>query len=644
MCGFAGIAWRDGQAPDGIEARVERMGRSIRHRGPDSDGLLAAGFARVGFKRLSIIDLATGDQPVSNESGSVQVLLNGEIYNHLELRRGLEQRGHVFRSHSDAEVLPHLYEEHGLDFLTLLNGMFALCLCDHETKRLYLCRDRLGIKPLFYAERGSRLVFGSELKALLASGLVERELDRSRILGYLDSFSCAAPHTLVQGVKKLLPGEFLEYGTGHAPRLTRYYRLPVPGPSSSHDGAPDLEALDALLEDSVRRQLVADVPVGISLSGGLDSSLLTLYAARQRLSDLRLFTIDFPSTPAEEMENARAVARRFEIEHVVLSATTDDFLAQAPRMVWLNDEPVADPAFYPALKVAEAASSVVKVLLSGTGADELFAGYGHYTLTRKKEIFTTLPAWLRRMPPLRAALRRPEEELAALDAYGRSRFAWHALAMSHLGPADRRALEAHLPESLAPREALHSAFEACAGAHALDQQLYVDTVTYLPDQLLPVLDRSTMGASIEGRVPYLDHRLCEAALGIRGPFKLGARSALGTGRTPKALLRALAGELPPDVLSRKKVGFPNAVLEWLDAGLGECLPTILATPGSFAAEHLPTPWLRGMLRSRESMRASWRVLYPVLVLQIWYELFVRADLDSAPTVGLRELFGVTGRG
>jgi asparagine synthase (glutamine-hydrolysing) len=642
MCGWVGIAWRDGVAPEDVAARVARMGRSIRHRGPDSDGLIAAEFARIGFKRLSIIDLASGDQPVSNESGSVQVFLNGEIYNHQELRADLERRGHRFRSHSDAEVLPHLYEEHGLDFLAQLNGMFAICVHDREKQRIFLCRDRLGIKPLFYAERGSRLVFGSELKAILASGLVERTLDPQRILGFLDSFTCPAPHTLVRGVNKLMPGEFLEFGPGCAPRLTRYYRLPVPERASAE--APRLEELDALLEDSVRRQLVADVPVGVSLSGGLDSSLLTLYAARQERSDLRLFTIHFPTTPAEELANARAVARRFEIEHVVLSATTDDFLTHAARMVWFNDEPVADPAYYSAMKVAEAAATQVKVLLSGTGADELFAGYGHYALTRKKQLFAALPEWMQRAPLTRALLRRPAEELAALSTYRASGFAWHALAMSQLAPHDRRALEAHLPRSHDPYEALRAAFRASAAAHPLDQQLYADTTTYLPDQLLPVLDRSTMGASIEGRVPYLDHRLCEAALRIHGPFKLGARRANGNGKTPKALLRALSGELPPGVLQRKKVGFPNAVLEWLDAGLGACLPAILRARDSFAAEHLPRAWLEGLVRSRDSMRANWRVLYPILVLQIWYELFVRRDGEDAPDVGLQELFAEGARG
>ncbi|NOT29284.1 MAG: asparagine synthase (glutamine-hydrolyzing) [Planctomycetes bacterium] len=636
MCGLAGIAWWQGGAPEGVETRVERMARSIRHRGPDSDGWIEADFARIAFKRLSIIDLATGDQPVSNESGSVQVFLNGEIYNHLELRGELERRGHQFRSRSDAEILPHLYEEHGIGFLSHLNGMFAICLCDHERRKLFLCRDRLGIKPFFYAERAGRLVFGSELKSILASGLVERELDESRILAFLNSFTCPAPHTMVRGVKKLLPGEFLEVGFDGAPRLTRYYRLPIPEHTST--GAPDLEELDSLLEDSVRRQLVADVPVGVSLSGGLDSSLLTLYAARQERSDLRLFTISFPSTPVEEIENARAVAARFEIEHVVLSATTDDFLAHAPRMVWFNDEPVADPAYYSAMKVAEAASAEVKVLLSGTGADELFAGYGHYTLTRKKELFAALPSFVQRSSLVRGLVRRPTEELDALCSYGRSSFAWHALAMSSLTPADRRTLEAHLPGSQDPHESLRAAFASNGSVHPLDQQLYADTVTYLPDQLLPVLDRSTMSASIEGRVPYLDHRLCEAALRIHGPYKLGAGVRFGSGRTPKALLRALAGELPPEVLRRKKVGFPNAVVEWLDSGLGECLPRILAARGSFAAEYLPGPWLSGLVRSRESMRANWRVLYSILVLQIWFELFLRLDLEEAPAVGLQELF------
>lgn len=635
MCGFAGIAWGGAEAPSDVERRVARMGRTILHRGPDSEGRIEARFAQVTFRRLSIIDLETGDQPVSNEAGSVQVLLNGEIYNHRELRRELERRGHRFRSRSDAEVLPHLYEEYGLEFLQHLNGMFALCVVDHERGTVHLARDRLGIKPLFWSHVGGRLVFGSELKALLASGLVERRLDEGGVLAFLSSFTCPGANTLIAGVKKLLPGERLELARDGGIRFERYYRLPRPDAATAR--APDMEELDALLADSVRLQLEADVPVGISLSGGLDSSLVTMYAARARHPDLKLFTICFPSTPREELDSARAVARLYELEHVELSATASDFLADAPRVIWQNDEPVADPAYYSATQVAEAASAEVKVLLSGTGADELFAGYGHYWLTAKKDLWAALPGALQ-APWAWRWLGRAPTELAALASHSRSRLDWHALATLHLDPDDRRRLEGHLEGSRDPLEALRMAFDECPGADPLDQQLYADLVTYLPDQLLPVLDRSTMGASIEGRVPFLDHRLCEAALRIHGPFKLGASRRSAGGRTPKALLRKLGRGLPREVLTRRKIGFPNAVIEWLDTGLGDCLPEILRAPGSFAAEYLPRAWLDSLMVSREAMRAHWAVLHSILVLQVWHELFVRRDLTEAPEVGLRELF------
>lgn len=633
MCGFAGIAWR-GAAPSDAARATDRMVATIAHRGPDSDGLIDARFARVRFKRLSIIDLDTGDQPVSNESGSVEVLLNGEIYNFRALRKDLEARGHRFRTQGDAEVLPHLYEEWGLDFVQHLNGMFALCVVDHERDRLLLCRDRMGIKPLFYADGPGGLAFGSELKALLASDRVERAIDPTQILSFLDLFYCPGPATLVPGVKRVQPGELLELADG-ALHVHRYWDL-AERASRPRQAPTGEREIDALLEDSVGLRLIADVPVGVSLSGGLDSSLIALYAARQERSDVKLFTVHFEGTPREELDCASEVARQLGLDHVVLSATLDDFMAAAPRIVWTADEPVADPAFASALKVAEVAATRVKVLLAGTGADELFAGYGRYGLTRRRRALAGAPAWLRRsrgVERLFAALGRADE-LRALRVYAEDRSAWHGEAMSQLTPAERAALAAGLPGSADPLRAVHAAFEAGRGLPPLEQQLLADSLTYLRDQLLPLGDRTSMGPSIEGRVPFLDHRLVEAA------FALPGRDKLGPGGETKAVLRRLArGRLPDAVLDRAKLGFPNAVVEWLEGGLAERLPALFAAPGSLAAELLPRDWLEGLL-GPALRRRRWQPVYALLVLQVWYEIFVRRGLERAPDVGLLELFEI----
>ena len=635
MCGFAGVTWWGGSRPTGIEAIVDRMVSTIDHRGPDSDGLIDAAGCRVGFKRLAIVDLTTGDQPVSNEDGTVEVLLNGEIFNHRELRRSLERAGHRFRTQGDAEIIPHLYEEHGPDFVQHLNGMFAICLIDHTQKRTLLYRDRIGIKPLFVARAGDAVAFGSELKTIVAGGMVEPEVDPSQLLMFLGNFCTAGRETLLQGVERLLPGEMMEIRAGHPTRRHRYYQVPVT--PAAEATPPDLEALDALLADAVELRLMADVPVGISLSGGLDSSLITMYAARAERGDLNLFTVHFEGTPRDELECAQDVARQFGLRHETLSASTDSFLAEAPATFWMCDEPVADPAYFSASKVADAAASMVKVLLSGTGADEIFAGYGHHTLTPKKLALSRLPRGLLRSRALTPLLRRAlrADEVEPLQAYRDDRLPWHLRALSSLDPASSDTLAAHLGTARPQADALRAAYARAAKADPLNRQLFGDIETYLPDQLLPVLDRSTMGASIEGRVPFLDHRVVEMAMGIAGPAKLGG------GQERKAPLRSLArGHLPDRVLDRPKLGFPNAVQLWLDNGLDTMLPHILASPDSLVDQYLPKEWVSSLVATPAACRANWRLAYGLLVLQVWHEVLVRSPRSSAPQESLSELFSV----
>ncbi len=626
MCGFAGIyLLQPSSSRDELAAIATAMAASIAHRGPDAQNVLALDHAAVGFRRLAIVDLVTGDQPVRSRDGRIAVFFNGEIYNHLELREKLRvEHGIEVTKGSDAAVLPHLYECYGPDFVELCNGMFAICVLDGRDRSCRVYRDRLGIKPMYFAQQGDAVVFGSELKTLFASGLVEAAIDERQFVPFLELFYVPGKTTLCRSVQKLLPGERLVLLPGQAPRVERWWRLAT---RVSQKPGDRLEELDALLADATKLQLMADVPIGISLSGGLDSSLIAHYA-HQGAAHVRAFTIAFPDTDPGELATARAVSKALGIEQVELTAPAGDFLAALPDTTWYNDEPVADPAFFPALCVARAAAQHVKVLLAGSGADELFAGYGHYRLSARATAYRLLATVLGDGLAAKATgMRRTTEERAALRAFGNDRLPWHGLAMTHLTPHDRAALR-----GLAHGDHLHELADSFRSAAALDprnRQLCADTETYLPHQLLSLLDRTTMGASVEGRVPFLDHRVAEFALGIHGDHKYGGKDQ------NKQLLRRLAARhLPGDVATRKKHGFPNAVTKWLGAAQLPAVREQLLTPGEYLADTLPRAWLQGLLATPETLQQNALTVHSLLVLSTWHRLFVRGQKPAPqPAVG-----------
>ena len=621
MCGFAGIYLLDpNTAPADLPTRIRAMARAIAHRGPDAQTELIEPYCGVGFRRLAIVDLVTGDQPVRAGDERIQVFFNGEIYNHLELREQLRRDHGVDVQHgSDAAVLPHLFEHYGPDFVELLNGMFAICVLDGRDRSCWLYRDRLGIKPLYFASAGSTVVFGSELKALFGSGLVQPTIDPAQVVPFLELFYVPGAATICPGVEKLLPGERLLLRPGQPPQRQRYWRLAQHVEPLTGDR---LDELDALLADATKLQLMADVPVGISLSGGLDSSLIAYYA-KQGLSaygddvDVRAFTIAFPDTDPGELECARSVSQSLGIEQIEISAPAADFLAELDATTHFNDEPVADPAVFPALCVARAAREHVKVLLAGSGADELFAGYGHYRLTGRCTAYRLLSHVLGdRLASKAVGMRRAPAERAAIRVFNRNRLPYHGRAMTHLSDADRAALR-----PLAHHDHLQELAASFGSAKQLDprnQQLCADTETYLPHQLLSLLDRTTMAASIEGRVPFLDHRVAEFALAIHGKHKFGDKFE------NKLLLRRLATRhLPAAVASRKKHGFPNAVTKWLSPPLLPSIREQLLDRGTFAASTLPNDWLSSLLASPETVHANALTVHSLLVLESWHRVFVR---------------------
>src|SRR5438034_4870470 len=545
MCGIYGMVGA------GAEAALPRMSAALVHRGPDGDGWAMRGPGGVGCRRLAIIDVAGGAQPLANETGDVIAVCNGEIYNSAALRSALQSRGHRFRTRSDAEVLPHLYEDEGLDFLHALDGMFGLALWDARHRRLVLARDRMGEKPLYHATTPAGFLFASEPKALLASGHVGREPDWVALSAYLRTGYVPNPASAFAAIQKLPPGGrfVLE---GEAARADRYWEVAPflaapPLPLGLDDAATELRAH---LVRAVRAALVSDVPLGVFLSGGLDSTAITA-VTRSVGGELNTFALGFERRGFDERDHAARAARALGTRHHTLTITPSLFLEGVRDLAPLIDEPLADPAWVPPFLLSRFARTHVKAVLVGEGADELFAGYPTYLGGALAARYARLPAGVRRAvaaaaPALgapqgnttvRYLLRRFLEE-ADLPAPARHR-AWTGCvdAARLAAPATPDA-----PLALPPEPA---ALPARSGIDAL---LALDLTGYLTDDLLPKLDRASMAASLEGRAPFLDHRLVEFA--CRLPVELKVRGLA----TKRVLRKAVADLVPPPIRRRVKRG------------------------------------------------------------------------------------------
>jgi len=568
MCGICGIA---GPGAD-VEA-VRRMNARLVHRGPDSDGEFGAEGVALAMRRLSIIDLERGDQPIANEDGTVVVVQNGEVYNYRELRRELEGLGHRFRTASDTEVLVHLYEQHGEGFAERLRGMFAIAIWDARERRLLLARDRFGIKPLYYRLAGGALSFASELKALLEQPGFSREIDSRAVAAFLAFNSIPAPLTIFAEARKLPPGTLAVWRDGEL-RLRRYARpAPVPAEQVRRRPAAELaEELRETLRGSVRAHLEADVPVGVLLSGGVDSAGLVALAAGEQAEPVKTFSVGFEEASFDELERARLVAGRYGTEHheIVLRP---DAVELFPKLVEAFDEPFGDSSALPTYLVSELAAGEVKVALSGEGGDELFGGYHTY-------VADLLAPRVGRLAALAAPLieRLPSSDAKVSFDYKAKRFARSAALPPlerHLGwkeiftATQRGALLADGPKTHAyrgkssrrrgwdPVELYRERYAETAGAEPLARLQDVDLGIYLVDDLLVKTDRSSMAHSLELRVPFLDNEVAALALGLATPLKV-------RGAAKKRLLRrALAPLLPKEVLRGPKQGFSIPVAAWL---------------------------------------------------------------------------------
>ncbi|MBI2571202.1 MAG: asparagine synthase (glutamine-hydrolyzing) [Candidatus Schekmanbacteria bacterium] len=627
MCGICGVVDFNsaGKSNAGV---VRAMARQLAHRGPDDEGFASLPHADLGHRRLSIIDLEGGRQPMTNEDGSIVVVFNGEIYNFQELACGLEGCGHRFRTRCDTEVIVHGYEEQGERYIEHLRGMFAIALWDRRRESLLLCRDRLGIKPLYFFHDGGRLAFASELKALLELPGMAREIDPEALELYLSLRYVPGPLTMLKGIFKLEPGHLGVFDRAGW-RMRPYWDLASFAPQDAMADAAH-ERFAAVLDDSVRLRLISDVPLGVFLSGGLDSS--AILSVMSRLADgtpVQSFAVGYEAATAEEDEAnelgfARLAAKAFASDHHELRVLPRQLSSFLPTLVWYMDEPLADPTCIPLFLMSQLARKDVTVVLSGEGADEILAGYSIY---RRMLFLDHLYPWASFVPAGLVGLLPGE----AFRAYGRlvqsplarryrgvSRGLRPELCNRLLGRGGRGGAASGVVDAVFDRH-----FRAVEGRTPLDQMLYVDLKVWLPDDLLLKADRMTMANAQELRVPFLDHKLVELAATLPPHLKLGKHQG-------KLLLReVMATVLPQQILTRPKKGFPVPTAPWLREPLKELTQDLLLGPGAACSAHVDTGVVRQLVGEHQrGERDRSQELWTLLIFELWHRVFV--DRRLAP--------------
>lgn len=615
MCGIAGFLLRTGQAQ---AASVRAMTDVIRHRGPDDEGIYTDGPCGIGMRRLSIIDLSTGHQPMSNEDGSVWVVFNGEIYNYQELREELIARGHQFRTNSDTETLVHLYEEKGPEGLQLLRGMFAYCIWDAKKGSILLARDRFGKKPLYYANTSQGFFFGSELKCLRVAG-VPLDLNQEALRLYFQFGYIADPYSPFRAIHKLMPGCWIEYSADGEVREGRYWRLP-PFSAENRTGLTREQTKDKireLFDESVRIRMIADVPLGAFLSGGIDSSLVVASMALQSPAPVKTFSIGFEEAAYNELHYARLVAKKYNTDHhdIVVHPNSLDLIQ---KLVRHYDEPFADSSAIPTYIVSDFAVKHVKVALSGDGGDELFAGYPTVNNWQKYEFLDRIPQSIRGAfssvasgLPYSAygknflhAIGSP----TALDRYFNHNYTAYFLRKRMLSqewmlPADAAFLRDMLPDDFLPPD-----------TDMVSQLMYFEATANLTGDMLTKVDRASMAASLEVRCPMLDHQFCEFATQIPISWKWQ------DGKGKRILIEALGDRLPHELLTRGKMGFGVPLDQWFRGPLRELVHDSLLGK-TFLERGIVSPdFVRYLVDEHESgRRANHHQIYALLMLELWFE-------------------------
>ncbi|HOL69869.1 MAG TPA: asparagine synthase (glutamine-hydrolyzing) [Bryobacteraceae bacterium] len=632
MCGIAGCVSvnPDPRSP----ALVERMAALLRHRGPDDRGSYSDTWATLAHRRLSIIDLAAGRQPMSNEDGNLWIVYNGEVFNHAALRPELERAGHRYRTRCDTETILHAYEQYGPGCVDRFRGMFSFAIWDRAARRLFCARDRLGIKPFYYFWDGRLFAFASEIKALLEHPDIRCALEEEALPEYLALGYLSGERTMFSGIRKLMPGHTLTFEPA-ATRLEirRYWDLPAQAGGEPEDEAFWISECRRRLEEAVRTRLMSDVPLGVFLSGGVDSSAIAALVRRMVPGPVETFSVGYAEGEFSELGYARQAARAIGSDHHEVVVGLEDFFSALPRLIWHEDEPIAWPSSVSLYFVSRLAASRVKVVLTGEGSDELFAGYARY------RFYLMNRKWMsgyRLLPPaLRGWIRRQAAASRLLSAGLRRKLGHTFLARGDsleslyldnfycaFSGADQERLFS-LPPGPSPYAQYLGYWNARPRVPALDRMLYADSKTYLVE-LLMKQDQMSMACSIESRVPLLDHTFVEFA--ARVPARLKIR-----GRTQKYIFkRAVEDLLPRDIVYRRKMGFPTPLREWLLRPAAAPLIDSLRAPGGLLAEYVNRTELDALLaRHSQGIEDATDRIWRLLNLQLWGEVFLTGRLKPS---------------
>jgi asparagine synthase (glutamine-hydrolysing) len=642
MCGIAGIV--NGQGGERVDVEtIHQMCEAIIHRGPDDEGIYVKDGVGLGMRRLSIIDVAGGHQPVFNEDRSIWIVFNGEIYNFPELRADLESRGHKFYTNTDTEVIVHLYEEMGANCVLKLRGMFGLALYDQRAQRLLLARDRFGKKPLHYALRDGRLYFGSEIKSILAVAPDLAQIDQEGLLQYMYFGYVPDPLTAFVAIKKLPPGHLLEFERGEI-KVRQYWDLPQYGTLQVRDEEECLEEMERLLAEAVRIRLISDVPLGALLSGGTDSSTVVALMARASSGPVKTFSIGFKHDDFNESHYARVVAQKFGTDHHEL-ILEPDIVQTVESLSHSLEEPFGDSSMLPTYYVSCLARQHVTVALSGDGGDEIFAGYGRYGIHSRRRIFELFPDWGWRLYRDHIYSRLPETMRGRKFAYNIS-LPWRERYVDGISflPAFEREMpllsdefRASLRDIEDPRSLMFGYFDRAPASDPVSQMLYVDTKTYMTADVLAKVDRMSMATSLEVRSPLMDHVFVEWVTGLPVEWKLH-------GKTQKYILRKLAERVgvPKEVLYRRKQGFALPLVHWIKNELKDLLLTTLLEPRTLQRGYFNPQGVRQLLDEHFAGRRvhSGRI-WRLLMFELWHRNFLesprsthwRQPLEHATRVG-----------
>ena len=636
MCGINGIAFSSRSGRTVSRATLEAMRDVITHRGPDEEGIFIDHNVGLGHRRLSIVDVASGHQPMTNEDASLHITYNGEIYNHADYRESLEANGHVYQTHCDTETILHLYEEHGSACVDYLRGMFAFAIWDQRKQELFIARDRLGVKPLYYVhtDDGS-LYFASEIKALLEARAVKPEINYAVLSDYLANHSPSGEETLFQGVKRLLPGHVLTWRDGEV-SIRRYWDVDFSKAAPVRNEKTYIDDWSELFRESVRLRLMADVPLGMFLSGGIDSSAIAAVMSGMVSEPIKTFSVAFAEREANELEYARLVAEAYKTNHHEIVVTPEQFFAALPRLVWHEDEPLAHPSSVALYFVSHLASKHVKVVLTGEGSDEMLAGYGRYrrtllNLSLGRRYHKLTPSIARetirnqieqRMPEgrLRQKLMRtflvlsPELESIYFDNFA----VFPAPMQQHLLTRETR----ERIHSIDPYAELRRLLVRTKDLSLLDGLLYADIKTYL-HELLMKQDQMSMATSIESRVPFLDHKLVEFTASMPDTMKL-------RGNTTKYVLReSMKGVLPERILSRSKMGFPVPIGSWFRGQFKSIIDEYVLSDRALARGIFAPDFVRGVVARHQAGEDHAERLWALLNFEIWLRRFF--DSEELPS-------------